>query len=195
LWAFVDIFRMFGLMVLCCLPLIFLFKRIKHARPGGGSTLTVRHKSERVTLMEDFRKQFLFRSFVCKIKIPLRSPIMSAGIMTANPHKVFVPGMVGSGLLRAAIIIFARGSTIAKGNGCAVLPSVTFGMAIAKVKNCSSSMKGGGRVQKLCRRKWPASVSRRAIIFHSPGTYVFAAHIRSLHPDKPVRDAFDARPL
>jgi len=29
LWAFVDIFRVFGLMVLCCVPLIFLFKRIK----------------------------------------------------------------------------------------------------------------------------------------------------------------------
>ncbi len=31
LWAFVDTFRIFGLMVLCCLPLILLFKRIKHA--------------------------------------------------------------------------------------------------------------------------------------------------------------------
>ena len=31
LWAFVDTFRMFGLMVLCCIPLIFLFKRVKHA--------------------------------------------------------------------------------------------------------------------------------------------------------------------
>jgi DHA2 family multidrug resistance protein len=30
LWAFVDAFRIFGLMVLCCLPLIFLFKRVKH---------------------------------------------------------------------------------------------------------------------------------------------------------------------
>jgi len=30
LWAFVDTFRIFGLMVLCCLPLIFLFKRVKH---------------------------------------------------------------------------------------------------------------------------------------------------------------------
>jgi DHA2 family multidrug resistance protein len=29
LWAFVDTFRVFGLMVLCCLPLIFLFKRVK----------------------------------------------------------------------------------------------------------------------------------------------------------------------
>jgi DHA2 family multidrug resistance protein len=29
LWAFVDTFRVFGLMVLCCLPLIFLFKQIK----------------------------------------------------------------------------------------------------------------------------------------------------------------------
>jgi DHA2 family multidrug resistance protein len=29
LWAFVDTFRMFGLMVLCCLPLILLFKRVK----------------------------------------------------------------------------------------------------------------------------------------------------------------------
>ncbi len=29
LWAFVDTFRIFGLMVLCCLPLILLFKRIK----------------------------------------------------------------------------------------------------------------------------------------------------------------------
>ena len=31
LWAFVDTFRAFGLMVLCCLPLILLFKRVKHA--------------------------------------------------------------------------------------------------------------------------------------------------------------------
>ena len=31
LWAFVDTFRIFGLMVLCCLPLIFLFQRVKHA--------------------------------------------------------------------------------------------------------------------------------------------------------------------
>jgi DHA2 family multidrug resistance protein len=30
LWAFVDAFRVFGLMLLCCIPLIFLFKRIKH---------------------------------------------------------------------------------------------------------------------------------------------------------------------
>jgi DHA2 family multidrug resistance protein len=29
LWAFVDTFRVFGLMVLCCIPLIFLFKRAK----------------------------------------------------------------------------------------------------------------------------------------------------------------------
>ena len=29
LWAFVDTFRVFGLMVLCCIPLIFLFKRVK----------------------------------------------------------------------------------------------------------------------------------------------------------------------
>jgi len=31
LWAFVDTFRVFGLMVLCCLPLILLFKRVKQA--------------------------------------------------------------------------------------------------------------------------------------------------------------------
>jgi DHA2 family multidrug resistance protein len=31
LWAFVDVFRVFGLMVLCCIPLIFLFKRVRHA--------------------------------------------------------------------------------------------------------------------------------------------------------------------
>jgi len=31
LWAFVDTFRLFGMMVLCCLPLILLFKRVKHA--------------------------------------------------------------------------------------------------------------------------------------------------------------------
>lgn len=28
-WAFVDTFRIFGLMVLCCIPLIFLFKRVR----------------------------------------------------------------------------------------------------------------------------------------------------------------------
>jgi DHA2 family multidrug resistance protein len=31
LWAFVDNFRLFGLLALCGIPLIFLFKRIKHA--------------------------------------------------------------------------------------------------------------------------------------------------------------------
>jgi hypothetical protein len=30
LWAFVDNFRLFGLLALGCVPLIFLFKRIKH---------------------------------------------------------------------------------------------------------------------------------------------------------------------
>jgi DHA2 family multidrug resistance protein len=30
LWAFVDTFHVFMLMVLCCLPLIFLLKRVKH---------------------------------------------------------------------------------------------------------------------------------------------------------------------
>jgi DHA2 family multidrug resistance protein len=29
LWAFVDTFRVFALIVLCCLPLIFLFKRVR----------------------------------------------------------------------------------------------------------------------------------------------------------------------
>jgi DHA2 family multidrug resistance protein len=31
LWAFVDTFRIFGLMVLCCIPLILLFKRVRRA--------------------------------------------------------------------------------------------------------------------------------------------------------------------
>jgi len=31
LWAFVDTFRIFGMMVLCCLPLILLFKRVQRA--------------------------------------------------------------------------------------------------------------------------------------------------------------------
>jgi DHA2 family multidrug resistance protein len=31
LWAFVDTFRIFGLIVLCCIPLIFLFKRVRRA--------------------------------------------------------------------------------------------------------------------------------------------------------------------
>jgi DHA2 family multidrug resistance protein len=31
LWAFVDNFRLFGLLALGCVPLIFLFKRIKRA--------------------------------------------------------------------------------------------------------------------------------------------------------------------
>jgi len=31
LWAFVDNFQIFCVMVLCCLPLIFLFKRVRHA--------------------------------------------------------------------------------------------------------------------------------------------------------------------
>jgi DHA2 family multidrug resistance protein len=35
LWAFVDTFRVFGLIVLCCLPLIFLFKRVQNAKKTG----------------------------------------------------------------------------------------------------------------------------------------------------------------
>jgi hypothetical protein len=31
LWAFVDTFRIFALMVLCCLPLVLLFKRVRQA--------------------------------------------------------------------------------------------------------------------------------------------------------------------
>ena len=35
LWAFVENFRLFGLLSLLCLPLVLLFKRVKR-RPGGG---------------------------------------------------------------------------------------------------------------------------------------------------------------
>ena len=35
LWAFVDTFRVFGLMVLCCLPLIFIFKRVQYAKKSA----------------------------------------------------------------------------------------------------------------------------------------------------------------
>ena len=31
LWAFVDTFRVFALLVLCCLPLILLFRRVRQA--------------------------------------------------------------------------------------------------------------------------------------------------------------------
>jgi DHA2 family multidrug resistance protein len=31
LWAFVDTFRVFTFLVLCCLPLILLFKRVRQA--------------------------------------------------------------------------------------------------------------------------------------------------------------------
>jgi DHA2 family multidrug resistance protein len=31
LWAFVDTFRIFGALLLCCVPLIFLFRRVKHS--------------------------------------------------------------------------------------------------------------------------------------------------------------------
>jgi DHA2 family multidrug resistance protein len=34
LWAFVENFRLFGVLCLCCLPLIFLFKRVRR-RPGS----------------------------------------------------------------------------------------------------------------------------------------------------------------
>jgi hypothetical protein len=33
LWAFVDNFRLFALLAVCCLPLIFLFKRVQHGEP------------------------------------------------------------------------------------------------------------------------------------------------------------------
>jgi DHA2 family multidrug resistance protein len=33
LWAFVDNFRLFALLALCCLPLIFLFKRVRYGGP------------------------------------------------------------------------------------------------------------------------------------------------------------------
>ena len=32
LWAFVDNFRLFGLLALGCIPLIFLFKRVQHGK-------------------------------------------------------------------------------------------------------------------------------------------------------------------
>jgi DHA2 family multidrug resistance protein len=37
LWAFVDNFRMFGLLSLCCIPLVYLFK---DAKPGKGNAAT-----------------------------------------------------------------------------------------------------------------------------------------------------------
>jgi MFS transporter, DHA2 family, multidrug resistance protein len=38
LWAFVENFRIFGLLCLCCLPLILLFRKLrKGARPPAGS--------------------------------------------------------------------------------------------------------------------------------------------------------------
>ena len=36
LWAFVDNFRLFGLLALCGIPLIFLFKRVQQGQAGGG---------------------------------------------------------------------------------------------------------------------------------------------------------------
>jgi MFS transporter, DHA2 family, multidrug resistance protein len=39
LWAFVDAFRLFGLLVLCCIPLIFLFKRVRHAGAPRGTAI------------------------------------------------------------------------------------------------------------------------------------------------------------
>ena len=39
LWAFVDTFRIFGLMVLCCLPLILLFKRVQHGKKLAAAVL------------------------------------------------------------------------------------------------------------------------------------------------------------
>jgi len=39
LWAFVDAFRLFGLMVLCCIPLIFLFKTVRHPGATRGSPI------------------------------------------------------------------------------------------------------------------------------------------------------------
>ncbi len=35
LWAFVENFRLFGILCLCCLPLVLLFKRVKRGTPGG----------------------------------------------------------------------------------------------------------------------------------------------------------------
>jgi len=39
LWAFVDTFRIFGLMVLCCLPLILLFKRVQHGEKPAAAVV------------------------------------------------------------------------------------------------------------------------------------------------------------
>jgi MFS transporter, DHA2 family, multidrug resistance protein len=38
LWAFVENFRLFGLLCLCCIPLILLFRKVKRGKPapGGG---------------------------------------------------------------------------------------------------------------------------------------------------------------
>jgi len=39
LWAFVDAFRLFGLLVLCCIPLIFLFKAVRHTGAPRGNAI------------------------------------------------------------------------------------------------------------------------------------------------------------
>jgi MFS transporter, DHA2 family, multidrug resistance protein len=36
LWAFVENFRLFGMLCLLCLPLVLLFKRVKRG-PGGAA--------------------------------------------------------------------------------------------------------------------------------------------------------------
>ena len=36
LWAFVDNFRLFGLLSLCCIPLVFLFKKVKPGKSNAG---------------------------------------------------------------------------------------------------------------------------------------------------------------
>ena len=43
LWAFVDNFRIFGLMALCGIPLIFLFKRVRYAKKPAAGAVAVAH--------------------------------------------------------------------------------------------------------------------------------------------------------
>jgi hypothetical protein len=37
LWAFVENFRLFGLLCLGCIPLVFLFKKVHHGKGGPGA--------------------------------------------------------------------------------------------------------------------------------------------------------------
>ena len=79
--------------------------------------------------------------------------------------------------------IFTLRRIVGKGNGCAVEPFVTFGVAIAKIETSPYHVESRGRILKRSIREIRRSGS---IVIHSPRADVFSAHVCTLDPYKAI---------